>query len=102
MNRTLSQSNRRGRALEASARLLLFALLALLAASCGREAQPRADQSAVPPSASQPTSAPKATPAPAASQPTASPPEDGTSAGDPRAQGDPAAPITVIEYGDYQ
>ena len=101
MKRSMSQKHY-GRALGSSARLLLFALMVLLAAACGREAQPRAAQSAVPPSASQPTSPPMATPAPAASQPAARAAEDGTSAGDPRAQGDPAAPITVIEYGDYQ
>ena len=99
MNRSLSQSNRRSRALEASARLLLFALLALLAASCGREAQPRAAQSAVPPNASRPTTFP---PVAAAGQPSPAAAEDGPAGGDPRAQGDPSAPITVIEYGDYQ
>ena len=99
MNRSLSQSNRRSRALEASARLLLFALLALLAASCGREAQPRAAQSAVPANATRPTTSP---PAAAANQPPPGAAEDDRAGGDPRAQGDPSAPITVIEYGDYQ
>jgi hypothetical protein len=61
-------------------------VLALLIAACGKEAPPRADKSTLAPTTA-------AAPAPqVATQPGA----------DPRALGDPNAPITMIEYGDYQ
>jgi hypothetical protein len=67
--------------------VMLLALLLLVA--CGREAPPRAGTAA-------PTSArPLPTLAPAPLLDTAAAPEQ-------RALGDPNAPITVIEYGDYQ
>lgn len=74
-------------------RLLLLALLALIVIACGKEAPPRAAK----PGASPPTAAlasgsdtPSIGPTAARAMP------------DPRAVGDPNAPIQVIEYGDYQ
>jgi hypothetical protein len=61
--------------------------MALALAACGREAPPRA---AAPTSARhQPTFAP-------------APTQNAAAAPEQRAQGDPNAPITVIEYGDFQ
>jgi hypothetical protein len=77
-------------------RALIFILMALLVGACGREAPPRAAS----PTTAPPTRAPSpATPLTQAAMPagTAAPRED-----DPRAQGEPNAPIVVIEYGDYQ
>jgi hypothetical protein len=79
--------NRRQRSLYYSQAILF---LALVLAACGREAPPRAS-TAAPISARQlPTAAaaPILDAAPAAAE--------------QRALGDPDAPITVIEYGDYQ
>jgi protein-disulfide isomerase len=80
-------------------RWLLLLVAALLAAACGPEAPPRA---------ARPTSAPNTermrpsgvtvVPAATAEQPA------GTAAAnrDPRSLGDPNAPITVVEYSDFQ
>jgi hypothetical protein len=68
-------------------RLFLFVLLALFVAACGEEAPPRV---------ARPTAAP---PAPARIP---TPSGDAQAAPDARALGDPNAPITVIEYADYQ
>jgi hypothetical protein len=69
---------------------LVFVLLTLGLASCGREAPPRATATAAATAARrQPTLAPVLT-------------RDAATASDVRALGDPNAPVTVIEYGDYQ
>jgi protein-disulfide isomerase len=69
---------------------LAFVLLALAIAACGREAPPRSAATAGPTLASrQPTFAPAMT-------------QVADAAPEQRALGDPNAPITVIEYGDYQ
>ena len=79
-----------------SRRAPLLVLAALLIVACGREAPPRA---ASPTTASPTRARISAIPPTQATDPasTAVPPGDDT-----RAQGDPNAPITVIEYGDYQ
>lgn len=68
--------------------LLLGLLMGLLLSACGREAPPRA-------------ASPTGAPSPQAASPTAD-----TTGGAPidtrRALGDPNAPITVIEYSDFQ
>ena len=64
-------------------------LLALGMAACGREAPPRAASTAPASARRQPTLAP-------------APTLDAAAAPELRALGDPNAPITVIEYGDYQ
>jgi len=65
-------------------------LLTLVIAACGREAPPRAAASIAPTSGRiRPTLAP-------------APALDAAAALEQRALGDPNAPITVIEYGDYQ
>ena len=70
------------------AHLSLFILCMLLfVAACGREAPPRAVK---------PTTAP---PTPFPTQQSAQAAQAGP---ERRALGDPNAPITVIEYGDYQ
>jgi len=64
--------------------------MALAIAACGREAPPRAAAAVASTSARrQPTSAP-------------APTQDAEAAPEQRALGDPNAPITVIEYGDFQ
>lgn len=67
--------------------LLLGVATLLLVASCGPEAPSRADRATFEPTRPQPTSAA----VPAAEQ-----------GDDPRAIGDPNAPITVVEYSDFQ
>ncbi len=68
----------------------MFVLLALVVAACGREAPPRTSAPAAPTSASrQPTFAP-------------APTLSAEAAPEQRALGDPNAPITVIEYADFQ
>jgi hypothetical protein len=85
-----------GRALVVCARLLLLAAMMILAAACGRAAEPRASQPNANDSAAlPPTSAGTPQAAPGAGAPA-------QQASDARAIGDPSAPITVIEYGDYQ
>lgn len=69
----------------------LIMLVCLLLAACGPEAPPRTGQS-VAPAAAQQTPLVAATPSPLLSE--RSP--------NPRAMGDPNAPIVMIEYGDYQ
>jgi len=97
MSHTVSLSHSSSRAPATGARLLLFLLVALLGAACGREATPRAAARGTPAGAGPPTSVPSTTRgAPSALS------ESALVAGDPRAQGDPSAPITVIEYADYQ
>jgi len=76
------------------ARLLLLLLVTLLVAACGREAPPRAAKSTP-----FPTSAPTH---PAQLAQSSQPADTAQATGDPRALGDPNAPITVIEYSDYQ
>ena len=68
----------------------LWGLLLLMgvAASCGPEAPPR-EAGAGPQRAATPLLAAEA-------------PQTAGRTPDPRAQGDPSAPIVVIEYGDYQ
>ena len=68
---------------------LLPAVALLALAACGREAPPRTATAAPTAVRHQPTFAP------APAQNAAATPER-------RALGDPNAPITVIEYGDYQ
>lgn len=67
-------------------RLGLLLLTLLLLAACGREAPPRAAQPAG---------------TPAAARPTADPGGD-LPVDTRRALGDPNAPITIIEYSDFQ
>lgn len=83
-------------------RFLLFWLPALLLAACGPEAPPRAAAPTSRPAGAQPTVG-LTMARPAAGQPAAPDPTQADQATlDPRAIGDPSAPITVIEYGDYQ
>ena len=64
-------------------------LFTLAIAACGREAPPRAATTAPTSARRQPTLAP-------------TPTQDSAAAPEQRALGDPNAPITVIEYGDFQ
>jgi hypothetical protein len=70
-------------------RLFLFVLCVVLVTACGEEAPPRIAR----PTSSPPAPAPVRIPAPIG---------DAQAAPDPRTLGDPNAPITVIEYADYQ
>lgn len=70
-------------------RLLLFVLCVVFVTACGEEAPPRV----VKPTSAPPAPAPTRIPAPAG---------DAQTAPNSRTLGDPNAPITVIEYGDYQ
>ena len=79
-----------------SIRAPLLVLAALLVGACGREAPPRAINPTSAPATRAPTPALSLAQA-AETTGTAAPQHD-----DPRAQGEPNAPITVIEYGDYQ
>jgi hypothetical protein len=69
---------------------LVFALLAAGMVSCGREASPRAAATIVATAVRRHPTLPPA------------PTRDAAAALEVRALGDPNAPITVIEYGDYQ
>ncbi|HEX9373413.1 MAG TPA: hypothetical protein VF897_20535 [Roseiflexaceae bacterium] len=79
------------------ARLLLLALGLLALVACGREAPPRAAATLAPARRLLATTAPTQPPAAGAD-----PAQPAAAGADPRALGDPNAPITVIEYGDYQ
>jgi protein-disulfide isomerase len=74
-------------------RLLLFVLLAVLVAACGKEATPRV---------ALPTVAPASATDPATPRPQPSPGSAAPKLAEARGLGDPNAPIQVVEYGDYQ
>lgn len=76
---------------------VLAAALLLALAACGREAPPRA---AGAPTAGRPGPTSAKQPGTGASAATSLPANQ--TGGDPRALGDPGAPITIIEYSDYQ
>jgi hypothetical protein len=83
-------------------RLLLALLPVLLMAACGQEAPPRISRAAPSPSpyaTRTPTSVTLPTVAVDAGTPVAAPASDVALN---RSLGDPNAPITVIEYSDYQ
>lgn len=97
-------------------RLLVLACVMLIAAACGQEA-PRVTQTHAPepttpdPTATQrppntpaptATGAPSPTPVPATVTPTEVSEARSTPGADPRAKGDPSAPIVVVEYSDFQ
>jgi hypothetical protein len=84
-------------------RLLLFALITLLVAACGKAAQPRAAQPTPLPVAARSASTTERRILPTQASPVAPVPTDAARRpSSARALGDPSAPITVIEYGDYQ
>ncbi|HWQ11845.1 MAG TPA: hypothetical protein VNL77_03545 [Roseiflexaceae bacterium] len=76
------------------ARWLPLLIAALIVAACGPKAPPRAARTAATPGTERlRPSGVTVVPAPAPQT---------TPAGDPRAMGDPNAPITVVEYSDFQ
>lgn len=76
---------------------LVLSLVAL--AACGTAAAPHAGSPTQPASGGM---APTMAKAPTSARAQAAPPSQAAPAADPRGLGDPSAPITIVEYSDYQ
>jgi protein-disulfide isomerase len=78
-----------------------LALVLLLAVACG----PEAPQRTAAPTAASPSDRLRpsgVTVVPALASAAEASPDGATANGDPRSQGDPDAPITVVEFSDFQ